>query len=82
MSDLRPYNWNTNNTNFSDWFERDRQMVRLCNKLGREIICLWDDEATQFVEDGFKRRAQSWHDALCEYATEHKLRARKAGAHA
>lgn len=72
--DLRPYNWNENNTKFTDWFERDRQMVRLTDMRGREILCLWDEDVTSFVEDGFKRRSQSWHEALCEYATEHKLR--------
>lgn len=74
---LRPYHWHTNNTNYSEWFERDRQMVRLTDLAGREIICIWDEDVTQFVEDGFKQRAQSWHDALTEYATEHKLRSRR-----
>lgn len=74
---LRPYSWNTNNTEFSDWFERDRQMVRLCDKIDREIICLWDDAVTEFVQDGFKSRRQSWHEALCEYATQHQLRSKK-----
>ncbi len=71
---LRPYNWNTNNTVFSEWFERDRACVRITDKFDREIICLWDDQVNEFVEDGFKSRNQSWHEALCEYATERKIR--------
>lgn len=70
---LRPYNWNTNNTKFSEWFERDRASVRLTDMFDREIICLWDEAVAEFVEDGFKTSRQSWHEALVEYATEHKL---------
>lgn len=75
-SNLRPYHWHENNTEYSEWFERDRQCVRLTDKFGREIICLWDDAVTEFIEDGFKSQRQSWHEALCEYATELKLRSR------
>ena len=74
-SDLRPYLWHTNNTEYSEWFERDRAMVRLTDNRGNEIMCLWDEDVAQFAEDGFKTRRQSWHEALCEYATEHKVRA-------
>lgn len=74
---LRPYHWHENNTQYSEWFERDRQMVRLTDNFEREILCLWDDDVTEFVRDGFKSRNQSWHAALCEYATEHKLRAKR-----
>lgn len=77
MSNLRPYIWHRNNTVFHEWFERDRQHVRIENTRGETIFELWDNAVTEFVEDGFKRRSQSWHDALCEYATEHKLRARR-----
>jgi hypothetical protein len=73
MSNLKPYHWHTNNTEFTEWFERDRAMVRLTDTRGQEIICLWDDDVNQFVEDGFKSRRQSWHEALAEYATDHKL---------
>lgn len=76
--DLRPYNWHENNTECSTWFERDRAMVRLTDTRGNEILCLWDEAVTEFVEDGFKARRQRWHEALCEYATEHKLRAEVA----
>jgi hypothetical protein len=76
MSDttlLKPTHWHENNTLCYTWFERDRAMVRLADTLGNEIICLWDEEVNQFVEDGFKTRWQSWHEALAEYATEHQL---------
>lgn len=73
--DLRPYHWHTNNTQYDEWFERDRAMVRLTDNRGNEIMCMWDGDVTQFVEDGFKRRQQSWHEALAEYATELQLRA-------
>lgn len=72
-----PHYWHTNNTEFTEWFERDRAMVRLTDKFNKEIICLWDDDVQQFVEDGFKKRNQSWHEALADYATEHKLKAKK-----
>ena len=74
-TDLRPYNWNTNNTKLSTWFERDRAMVRLTDNRDNEIICLWDSDVSQFIEDGFKKSRESWHDALVNYATEMKLRA-------
>lgn len=77
--DHRPYLWHENNTVCSEWFERDRQHVRLCDTRGNEILCLWDDEVSQFVEDGFKGRRQSWHEALSEYATANKLRANYKG---
>jgi len=73
MKNLKPYFWHENNTVFSDWFERDRACVRLEDTRGNEIVCLWDSEVSDFVEDGFKSSRQSWHEALCEYATQHKL---------
>lgn len=75
IPDLRPYIWHENNTEFTEWFERDRAMVRLTDKRGNEIICLWDDAVAEFESDGFKGRTQDWHEALAEYATTHKLRA-------
>jgi hypothetical protein len=77
MVNLKPYHWHTNNTICSVWIERDRAMVRLMDTRGKEIICLWDDEVGQFVVDGFKKRNQTWHDALCEYATAMKLRTKR-----
>lgn len=77
--DLRPYLWHTNNTLFTSWFERDRAMVRLTDTNENEILCMWDADVNQFVEDGFKTSRQSWHDALAEYATGHKLRAERKG---
>lgn len=74
-TDSRPYHWHTNNTECSTWFERDRANVRLTDTRGNEIICLWDDEVNEFIEDGFKTHRQSWHEALSEYASEHKLKA-------
>lgn len=74
---LRPHYWHLNNTECTEWFERDRAMVRLTDTRGNEILCLWDEDVNQFVEDGFKKLSQSWHLALCEYATEHKIRSRK-----
>ncbi len=73
----KPYLWHENNTEFSEWFERDRQMVRLTDTRGQEILCLWDDDVTSFVDDGFKSRRQTWHEALCEYATELKLKTKE-----
>ena len=35
----------------------------------------WMDKIGGTKEDGFKTQRQSWHEALCEYATSHKLRA-------
>jgi hypothetical protein len=75
VTNLKPYHWHENNTQCDTWFERDRAMVRLMDLRGNEIICLIDDAVSEFVEDGFKRQSQSWHDALAEYATERKLRA-------
>lgn len=74
-TDLRPYNWHTNNTKFDSWFERDRAMVRITDNRDNEIMCLWDSEVSEFVVDGFKSNRQDWHSALCDYATERKLRA-------
>jgi hypothetical protein len=76
-TNLRPYHWHENNTQFTDWFERDRAMVRLTDLFDREIICLWDDQVSEFIEDGFKSMGSSWHVALCEYATAHKLRSKQ-----
>lgn len=72
------------NTECLEWFERDRANVRLlvsedaeCPMTellgGTEIICLWDSEVSEFVEDGFKSRSQTWHEALVEYANTHRL---------
>lgn len=72
-TNLRPYHWHTNNTQFSEWFERDRSMVQITDNFGRVIMCLWDQEVEDFVIDGFKSKNQSWHDALCEYATERNI---------
>lgn len=74
-TDSSPYLWHENNTLYDSWFERDRAMVRLTDTRGNEILCLWDQEVQDFIEDGFKTQRQSWHEALCEYATSHKLRA-------
>ena len=74
-TDLRPYLWHENNTQCNEWFERDRAHVELTDMRGNVIISLWDDAVSEFIEDGFKRDRQSWHTALCEYATERKLRA-------
>lgn len=71
---LKPYFWHENNTICNTWFERDRAMVRLTDKRDQEIICLFDGDVSQFVEDGFKKNSQSWHEALAEYATELKLK--------
>lgn len=70
---LKPYNWNVNNTKFDEWFERDRAMVCLTDNFDREIICLWDSEVEEFIQDGFKGLRQDWKQALCEYATNMRL---------
>jgi len=77
MANLRPYHWHTNNTIFLEWFERDRAHVRITDMRGREILSLFDNAVNEFVIDGFKTNRQSWHEALCVYATEHKLRVKK-----
>ncbi len=74
-TDSRPYHWHINNTECHTWFERDRANVRLTDTRGNEIICLWDNEVSEFIEDGFKTHRQSWHEALAEYASERKLKA-------
>lgn len=73
--------WTLENTECSDWFERDRANVRLLTSEdvfedagGLEIICLWDDEVSEFVEDGFKNSRQTWHEALVEYANSMSLK--------
>lgn len=73
MKNLKPTLWHENNTLFSDWFERDRACVRLTDTMDQEIICLWDSEVEEFIEDGFKPRNQTWHEALTQYATAHGL---------
>lgn len=73
-TNLKPYLWHENNTICDTWFERDRAMVRLTDIRGQEIICLWDNQVSEFIEDGFKRDRQSWHQALSQYATDFKLR--------
>ena len=73
---MKPYNWHENNTKCDTWFERDRLMVRLTDMRDNEIMCMWDEEVQEFVADGFKANRQSWHEALCEYATQNKLTAR------
>lgn len=76
MVNLKPYYWHENNTECDTLFERDRQMVRLTDTRGNEIICLWDNDVTEFVQDGFKTSRQSWHEALADYAKERKLRSK------
>ena len=70
---LKPYHWDTNNTKCDTWFERDRAMVRLTDCQDNEIVCLWDNDVEEFVDDGFKTIRQEWHDALAKYATYRKL---------
>ena len=65
--------WKIENTVLHTWFERDRANVRLETDFGDEIVCLWDDEVSEFVEDGFKKNSEHWHDALVRYANEHVL---------
>ena len=74
---MKPYYWHENNTIYSEWFERDRAMVRITDMFDREIMCLWDSDVEDFVTDGFKTTRQSWHEALTEYATERKLTAKE-----
>lgn len=58
------------------WFERDRKNVRLTDGLtSRDIVCLWDDDVDQAIEDGYLTppsipRASDidWLDPLLEYA--------------
>lgn len=68
--------WNIENTVLHTWFERDRANVRLESDFGDEIICLWDEEVTQFLIDGFKKQNEHWHDALVKYANEMCLSSR------
>lgn len=36
------------------WFERDRSNVRLVDdETDKDIVCLWDDEVHEAIEDGF-----------------------------
>ena len=73
---LKPYNWHENNTICHTWFERDRANVRLTDMRDNEIICLWDGAVSEFIDDGFKKERQSWHEALTIYASEMKLRSK------
>lgn len=70
---LKPRVWHENNSVCHTWFERDRAMVRLTDTRGKEIICLFDNEVSEFIEDGFKKENQSWHEALTDYATDQAL---------
>lgn len=65
------------NTDCTTWFERDRAHVALSHNDGCEetIFELWDEQVSEFIEDGFKRSRESWHDAMIRYANEHKLTA-------
>lgn len=66
--------WNTENTTCNTWFERDRAMVRLASRRDdKDVLVLWDRQVSEFVDDGFKRQGQSWHDACIEYANEFGL---------
>ena len=65
--------WRTENTVLHTWFERDRSHVRLESDSGDEIICLWDEDVNQFVEDGFKKQNEHWHNSLVSYANEMNL---------
>jgi hypothetical protein len=65
--------WSIGNTILHTWFERDRANVRLESDLGDKILCLWDSEVEQFIEDGFKKQREHWHDALVRYANERDL---------
>lgn len=65
--------WRIDNTVLHTWFERDRKHVRLESDLGGEIISLWDDDVSGFIEDGFKIDNEHWHYALVRYANERGL---------
>jgi hypothetical protein len=73
---MKPYLWYTNNTRCNEWFERDRAMVRLTDMRDNEIMVMFDDDVSQFIEDGFKSNRETWHQALSNYATDLKLTAR------
>lgn len=56
------------NTEFTEWFERDRANVRLDDKAtGETLIDMWDEEVQSFVEDGFYDRRKGWHQSLVDY---------------
>jgi hypothetical protein len=65
--------FNLENTGCATWFERNRGYVILSYESGceEEIFALWDEQVSEFVEDGFKRANESWHEALVRYVNEH-----------
>lgn len=69
--------WDTYNTTFDKWFERDRRFVGLDDKkTGNSIIQWWDDEVDDMSESGFLGRdPRRWHEELVEYANDHGLQA-------
>lgn len=69
--------WDTSNTTFDKWFERNRRFVGLDDKAtGNSIIQWWDDEVDDMSESGFLGRdPRRWHEDLVEYANDHGLKA-------
>jgi hypothetical protein len=72
--------WNISNTILSTWFERDRAHVSLESDSGDLIFELWDNEVLEFIEDGFKKSKEHWHDSLVKYANERGLNSRPGSA--
>lgn len=63
------------NTVCSIWFERDRAHVCLMTADESELTIfeLWDTSVAEFCEDGFKSNKETWHQAMVNYANEHRM---------
>jgi len=64
----------------SAWFERDRANLTLTTDDGREVFCLWDDEVTEAIEDGYlptprlpRPSDSDWLPCAIEYARYYNL---------
>lgn len=82
-------NWTTDNTEFGSHIERGECRLWLTAKANQDltIIDIEAEEVSEMVEDGFLpgwsfgMRLTDWeancHEALCEYANDHKLTGRQ-----
>jgi len=59
-----------NNTEYQDWFERDRAHICLSDLKGKTLMEFWDEDVGQLIEDGFiklNRRDGNFHSSMVDY---------------
>ena len=62
--------YNVEELDVSTWFERDRAMVHLfAGDENTTVLCWWDDDVQQAVEDGFLD-PHDWKGSAIKYAVE------------